>query len=459
LPGVAGAASRIGVKPLASGVEVVDMRARPAVLPGPAPSPYHAGVPAAGEARKLYRASDGRLVAGVAAGLAEHLRLTPIVVRIAFALLVAAGGAGVLMYAAFWAVVPQCPVDPALSGRSPTRRGRSDPGQLVALAALAVGAVLLFSLAGTGAADYVVWPVVVGGLGVALLWREADDSQRARWIAVPGRVPWRALPAAAGSGRAGLARGLAGIVLVLAGMAGFLAANHELAQAREGLLAIVVVVVGLALVSGPWWLRLVGELSTERRARIREQERAELAAHVHDSVLQTLALIQKSADDPRQVAKLARSQERELRTWIYRTPTVATPANQLGATLESVAADVEEQYGVPIEVVAVGDCALDDRLAALAQAAREAMVNAAKHSGAATVAVYAEVEPDRVAVFIRDRGKGFTVDSVAGDRAGIRESISGRMTRHGGTAVVHSSPEDGTEVVLELPVVAAGSTP
>ena len=273
-------------------------------------------------------------------------------------------------------------------------------------------------------------------------------------------------------------------------MAGFLAANNELRQAQDGLLAIVVVVTGLALVSGPWWIRLVGELRAERRARIREQERAEIAAHVHDSVLQTLALIQKGAQDPREVARLARRQERELRAWLYRPLTaggqsgavggavggadgaasreVGGPANglggasgspsaRLGGALEAVAANVEEQYGTPIEVVLVGDCPLDERLTSAVQAAREAMVNAVKHSGADSIAVYAEAELDQVTVFVRDRGSGFLPASVAADRAGIRESVVGRMERHGGTAVIHSSPGNGTEIELSLPLHPAGS--
>jgi signal transduction histidine kinase len=242
----------------------------------------------------------------------------------------------------------------------------------------------------------------------------------------------------------------------------------------------------LALVSGPWWIRLVGELRAERQARIREQERAEIAAHVHDSVLQTLALIQKGAQDPREVARVARRQERELRAWLYRplaaggqsgavggadgaaSREVGGPANglggasgspsaRLGGALEAVAADVEEQYGTPIEVVLVGDCPLDERLTSAVQAAREAMVNAVKHSGADSIAVYAEAELDQVTVFVRDRGSGFLPASVAADRAGIRESVVGRMERHGGTAVIHSSPGNGTEIELSLPLHPAGS--
>lgn len=267
---------------------------------------------------------------------------------------------------------------------------------------------------------------------------------------------------------AAIVRTLVGGGLVLAGMAGYLAANNELRQAREGLLAIAVVVGGLALISGPWWFRLVGDLTAERRARIRAQERAEVAAHVHDSVLQTLALIQKSADDPREVARLARGQERELRAWLYRANPSGQPdrlgpgrlgSGRLGAALEAAAAEVEEQYGTPIEVVVVGDHLVDERLSGLLQAAREAMVNAARHSRARSVAVYAEVEPHRVTVFVRDRGAGFDPDAVSADRLGIRESIVGRMARHGGLARLQTQRREGTEIALELPLAPPEGAP
>jgi signal transduction histidine kinase len=306
-----------------------------------------------------------------------------------------------------------------------------------------------------------VWPVVIAVVGGAVIWRQAGGDRR-DWLVSAGlrrrpagdgepRAPDR-VEAASGDWRRRqlwLARIVGGGALVIVGVAGFLAANHALHQAQHGLLAIVAVVFGLALVTGPWWLRTAGELAAERRERIRTQERAELAARLHDSVLQTLALIQRSADDPREVARLARSQERDLRSWLYR-PTDDAPVDRLGSAIEQAAADVEDTYGVPIEVVVVGDAALDERLGGLVSAAREAMLNAAKSSGAASVSVYAEIEDDRASVFVRDRGRGFDLASVGADRYGIRESIVGRMSRHGGTAEVRTSPGDGTEVRLSM---------
>ena len=103
-----------------------------------------------------------------------------------------------------------------------------------------------------------------------------------------------------------------------------------------------------------------------------------------------------------------------------------------------------------IEVVTVGDCELTEPLSSLVRAASEAMVNAAKHSGADKIDVFAEVDGDRVEMFVRDRGKGFDADAVPEDRLGLRHSVIGRMERHGGRATVRSSPGMGTEVSLEM---------
>jgi signal transduction histidine kinase len=172
---------------------------------------------------------------------------------------------------------------------------------------------------------------------------------------------------------------------------------------------------------------------------------------VHDSVLHTLTLIQRHVDDPREVVRLARSQERELRGWLYR-PTGGDPAaaRQLGAALEAAAAEVEDAHGVAIEVVVVGDRAIDERLVAVRDAAREALVNAAKYAADGPISVYAEVEPEQVTVFVRDRGPGFDLDAVPEDRLGLRQSVVGRMARHGGRAVVRSVRGEGTEVQLEM---------
>jgi signal transduction histidine kinase len=246
---------------------------------------------------------------------------------------------------------------------------------------------------------------------------------------------------------------------VIAAALVFLWLNDALAPARDVILAVLVVVVALTLILAPWWLRLVRGLAAERAERIRSQERSELAAHLHDSVLQTLALIQRQSDSPREVARLARGQERELRTWLYgaggyRRPGASTPADAgLTEALAAAAAEVEDTYALTVRPVVVGgDRALDDDLRALVLASREAMVNAAKHAGVDEVSVYAEVEPDEVNVFVRDRGAGFEPDAVPDDRHGLADSVRGRMTRHGGTVRLRTHPGDGTEVHLRMPV-------
>ncbi len=214
------------------------------------------------------------------------------------------------------------------------------------------------------------------------------------------------------------------------------------------MLALIAAIVVLGVIFAPWVLRLVRSLTEERSERIRSQERAEVAAHLHDSVLQTLALVQRS-DDPQQVAALARRQERELRAWLAGRPAPGQSA-RLAPALEAAAADVEDNHGVPVEVVVVGDRELDPAVEAVVAAAREAMTNAAKFGGGSTVDVYAECTPGALRVFVRDRGPGFDPAAVPADRRGVRESIVGRMERHGGRARISGAPTGGTEVELVL---------
>jgi signal transduction histidine kinase len=375
-------------------------------------------------APRLTRAARGRAVAGVASGIAEHLRVRPLLIRVGFVALAVLGGVGIALYAAFWVVLPQ--------PRDVREEDRVGTGQLLALGVLGAGLLLLLMTTGVVGGGGTVLPLGAAVVGVALVWRQADEGQRQRWRATA-------------TGPKGMVRTLAGAALVLFGMVGFLATRGELGAARRGLASTVVVVVGLVVLTSPWWYRLRLELREERLERVRSQERAEVAAVVHDSVLQTLALIQKAADDPREVTRLARSSERELRGRLYGTP----PAGLLAAELERVTSEVETSYGLPVELVVVGDRPMDEALGALSAATREAVANAARHSGAASVAVYAEVEPTATTVFVRDRGRGFDPDDVPADRYGVAESIRGRMERCGGTARIRSSPE-GTEVRLEV---------
>jgi signal transduction histidine kinase len=288
--------------------------------------------------------------------------------------------------------------------------------------------------------DAFVWPLLLAGVGLAVIWRQAGADERSSLLRV---VDLRLR-------RAALARVAVGVVLVVLGVGAFLAASDAFSAVRQGVLATAGIVGGLALITGPFWLRMGRDLTSERRRRIRSEERAEVAAHLHDSVLQTLALIQRNAEDPRAVVTMARRQERELRGWLFENEQDQPDAQTLAAALARAGEEVEGLHGVTIDVVAVGDLPLDDRVRALVAAAREAMVNAAKWSGDASVSVYAEVRDGEASVFVRDWGAGFDLDSVAADRHGVRESIVDRMARHGGKAVIKTSPGEGTEVELRL---------
>jgi signal transduction histidine kinase len=277
-----------------------------------------------------------------------------------------------------------------------------------------------------------------------------NDAYTSRPSSDPAAHGGEAEEAGGTSGIRDVYRGGFGIALVVGAALLFLYANGALGQARDVVLAVVVAGTALALILLPFLWRLGRNLTAERSERIRSQERAEVAAHLHDSVLQTLALMQKRADDPKEVAALARRQERELRAWLF-DGDAARPGDSLAAALERVAADVEDDHGVPIDVVAVGDRHLDEHGVALVAATREAVTNAAKFAAeTAPVAVYAEMDSDGAQVFVRDRGPGFDAEAIPADRRGVRESIIARMERHGGKATIRSTPGTGTEVELSL---------
>ena len=384
----------------------------------------------------LLRRRSGRVVAGVAGGVADHLGAPLVWVRAAFVVLAAVGGSGVLAYGLLWMLVKQEPRDVE---RRTTRRERQ---QAAGLAALGVAAGLTAAALGNDVLGWVVGPLGVAAIGAAVVWREADEAQRRRWTRTGTAV----------GGRTAVLRTIAGVLFVGAGIAVFLLGQLQLGQVQFALLAVVVTLLGVGVITVPWWVRLVRELTEERRERIAETERAEIAAHLHDSVLQTLALIQRQSDQPREVARLARSQERELRTWLYGAGGYGRglPSGLTEAIAEA-AAEVEDTYAVTVNPVVVGgDRPLDDRLRALVLAGREAMVNAAKHAGVAEVAVFCEVEDDGVHLFVRDRGKGFDPGTVPGDRHGLADSVHGRMGRHGGTVRLRSTPGEGTEVHLTM---------
>jgi signal transduction histidine kinase len=295
--------------------------------------------------------------------------------------------------------------------------------------------------------------------GLALIWRNASPDEQAtlRRLVEPlsaagvGVSPGRGRP-----GRRAVIRVALAVALVFAG-AGWLASARESLALLRPLGGVVLVIAGIVLLLGPWWLRIARDLVLERQAKVRAEERADISARVHDSVLQTLALIQRRADDPQKVVWLARMQERELRSWLFegRAPGEVEADMTFAAGVRQIQQDVESRYGVPVEAVTVGDCELDENLNALLAAAREATINAAKWSGAGVISLFAEVEPEAVSLVVRDRGKGFDPSSVPADRKGLAESVHGRMARRGGTADVVSAEGEGTKVTLRMARPAA----
>lgn len=407
---------------------------------------------------KMFRRRSGRAIAGVAGGLADHLGVSVVWVRTAFALLAALNGAGLLAYGLLWVFVQQ-QTEEAAAQDQPTPKERQQAFGLIALGVgLAVASGTLTGLI----SGWVAVPLAVAMIGAAVVWREADESQRRRWRT--GAKDGVAGAFLGGGGWSAAIRIVAGVALVMTGIGVVVLRSGSLDQVQFALIAVLATLVGVAVLTVPFWLRLVRDLSDERKARIRTDERAEIAAHLHDSVLQTLALIQKQAESPREVARLARGQERELRGWLYGPNGYGKPGDseeegqQIGGRLsEALAAacgEVEDTFAISVGQVVVGEAELNEPLVALVQAAREAIVNAAKHAGVEEVSVYAEVEPTSVTVFVRDRGKGFDPDVVPEDRHGLADSIRGRMDRHGGTAKVRTAPGEGTEVQLAMPVKA-----
>ena len=399
------------------------------VSPRPAYAPAGAAVTGA---PKLYRLPERGLLGGVARGIAEHLRVRVRFVRIVFLILAFAGGLGIALYGAYWIVVPPAPN----SGR-----GRFPQWLEYVLSGVAVTIAIIVGLTQVGG---LFLPTLFACLGGALIWRQATATDRARL-----RQTARTSLGAEGRHSIGRLRLAAGAALVIAGAA-LVLARADFSAIRDGFLAMAVTVIGIALLTGPWWLGLVTQLGEERSERVRSQERADIAAHLHDSVLQTLALIQRNASSPREVARLARGQERELRTLLYGSRAVS---GQFADVLRRAAAEVEDDYAVTLDVVLVGDVAVDADLAAAIDAAREAMVNAAKHSGQTAVSLYAEVDA-AVDIFVRDRGAGFDLAEVADDRQGVRGSIIDRVERHGGTVTITSEPGAGAEVHITMPLAA-----
>jgi signal transduction histidine kinase len=415
--------------------------------------------------RRLRRTRHGAVLGGVCAGIARALGIDVLWVRLVFAIASLAGGFGILAYIAGLLFMP---VDDEFR---PARLS-ANVKEAAGIALLVLAAMLGLRALGVWWSDTVVWPVVLTAAGLAVIWRQSTVGPKPSVpapvvVAPPAAAAAAAVPVAVADPAEGVPgprrtplgelprfgpRLVLGVALVTSGGITLLSSADAIGSLKDLVIAGAIVTAGVTLIFGTSWLGLATALRDERSARIRTEERAEMAAHLHDSVLQTLALIQREAGDDPAVAALARRQERELRDWLSgrEAPGGAAAASTLAGALRAMAAEVEDAHQVEVEVVTVGDAALDEASRALVAAAGEAAVNAAKFAGTGHVDVFAEATATRIEVFVRDRGAGFELAAVPAERRGVRESILARMARHGGRAEIRSGPDEGTEVELVM---------
>ena len=380
------------------------------------------------------RSSTDRMLFGVCGGFAKRYGVDTYVVRLALLVLTLAGGVGVILYVIGWGI-SSAPIDEEPTAIPPT----VVPARSLATVVATGGLLMTARNVGLWPGDTIMLPAVVVASGSALLWyrgRELRPEQDPLERVLHGRVT--------------PLRSLGGVALALAGVVALTARGVRLAQLPAALAALAMALAGTAVLVGPYVGRLTTQLRDEERARIRDQERNDMAAHLHDSVLQTLALMQRAAADPRRMVMLARRQERELRSWLYDVKASAA-VGSLTARAEGIAAEVELDHGMPVDLVVVGDVTVTPAVDALLMAVREATVNAAKHAKADLVSVYIEVEPNTITAFVRDKGVGFSAAEIGEDRRGIAMSIRDRITRAGGNAELESSPGAGTEWELMVP--------
>jgi len=402
----------------------------------------------------LARPTEGRVLAGVCAGVSRHLGIPLTSLR----LITAASLVflfGVPVYVFLWLTMPQSD-GPALvkpfdrrvgvpakySGeRSGGETSGGDQGSGVSrgrLYLIGVPVLVVGGLAASGAIRSVAHlsltlPLLVIGVGLVLVWSRLGSAERRQWLS-------------AGDRRETRIRTAIGVLMALMGLILLLSQGGGVGRLRDVTVGVLVVLLGAGILGAPFIARFLETLRKEQTERIRATEKADIAAHLHDSVLQTLALIQRRSDDPKAVQLLARAQERELRSWLYAEQ--AATGRTLATAVTEAAGEIETLHGIPIDLVVTGDRPLGDGEETLLRALREALANAVRH-GAPPVSVYLEVGPTSAEAFVRDHGPGFDPATVCEDRLGVRESIIGRMTRHGGEAQVRRL-QDGTEVRLRM---------
>lgn len=391
---------------------------------------------------------------GVCSGLARRLGVPTRRIRVLAIISVFFAAVGAALYLGLWITTIR-----RGEGESIFDRARSDKREREIVFVVAIAAITLliaFRTLGFHVLGLFFWMIALCALESLLIWRGSsyDEREHLRGLsnsraiaAITNTKDWRGVAVRAG----------VGIVLAIWGIALLSRISQQRGAAADDLVGTVVLLLGFLILFAPWWISTVRDLTQERRARVRAQDLADMAAHVHDSVMQTLSLIQRSATDPGEVTRLARIQERDLRIWLANPEKFGAPTTNpktLAQAAFEIEREVEDNYGVGVDVVVVGDTELNDDSSALIAAGREATINAAKWSGSSDISLYIESEPSQLSMFIRDQGCGFALDSVPTDRQGIARSIVERLERHGGTASIKSSPGSGTEVELHLPLVA-----
>ena len=398
--------------------------------------------------RPLRRGRDNCILGGVCGGFATRLGIKERNIRIIFALLTLIFGLGVLLYMTFWLVLTRSGEEHSIIQQIFQNRREA---QIVLVAFIAT-LILVIALQATGTqvSDGFGWPLLLSAFASFAIWRGASTDERNHLTDFFNSVP--VIGGAFSKSRKGVVLRVAiGAALVYFGLDQLNNLGGVWGSAGSALFGTAVLVIGVLVLFAPWWLQNVRELTSERRERVRIEERAAMVAHLHDSVLQTLTLIERAAANEGDVVRLARNQERELRQWLFSPETRTNASTSFVGLVGAIEHDVENDYGVRVDLVTVGDCVPDDRVTTLVAAGREAAINAAKWSEAASISIFTEVEPHSISIFVRDRGVGFDLDAIPADRQGIAMSIRQRMSQLGGEAFVTTAVGDGTEVQLVMP--------
>lgn len=400
--------------------------------------------------RPYRRGVENAILGGVCGGLAIRLGVKERTVRILFSLLALVAGLGILLYMVLWLTKPRSGEDEAIGHRL-LGRGRELHRVLIGLIAIVACAFILITLFAPNFGVF-TWPLMLSIIAMIGVWRGASNDERHHLEELFKSAPVIGAPATR-TRKALWLRVILGVMLVFIGLRTLRHVRGFWGGTTPVFFGIIILVAGVLVLLAPWWLATLNDLSDERRTRVRVEERANVAAHLHDSVLQTLTLIERAAGDETAVTRLARNQERELRQWLFDPDhdKSGVDGGTFTSQLHALEGEIENDYGVKIELVVVGDCAANADVLALVAAGREAAINAARWSDATSISIFAEVEPHTVELFVRDRGKGFDVDAVPHDRQGIALSIRQRMLQHGGTAFLKSAFDVGTEVQLTLP--------